>query len=164
MISYPRFNPLSAMFGLAISLIIQTAFGASKEPQLEKLTIPISSEAELTFTMPMKSRANLNLLRSDNKKARDIIVGRITITDEGCALGHQVSIYYEKKPNEYLTVYFPKEIPWDTTYKLRVSRNAEELTINLNGETISVTPLQKAKFIQVTKDPKSINILNTEQH
>ena len=165
MITYPYLKSFSAMFCLAIAMTIQAAFGApDKEPVPEMLTIPLSSEAELTFTMPMKARAHLFLLRSKNKNARNNFVGRITITDEGCATGHQVSISYEKTRDEILTVYFPKEIPWDKTYNLRVRHNGDELTLSLNGETISVTPLQKAKFIQLTNDPKSINILSTEQH
>jgi|GEM_PF-3118950 len=165
MITYPRFKTLSAIPGLVLAIAAPHAFCASdKEPAAEKITIPLSREAEITFTVPMNSRANLFLLRSKNKEARNSLVGQITISDQGCALGHQVSITYEKTRNDILTVYFPKEIPWGTTYTLRASRDGEELTFNLNGETISVTPHQKAKFMQVTKDPKSITILNTEQH
>jgi hypothetical protein len=164
MTTHNRFKVLSAMLGLVIAIATQNAFCASEEPPLEKITIPLSSETEFTFAMPMKSRTNLFLLRSKNKEARNSFIGKITITDEGCSLGHQVSIAYEKTRNEILTVYFPKEIPWGTTYKLRVRRDAKTLTVNLNGETISVTPYQKTKFIHFINNPEIINILNFEQN
>lgn len=158
------FKTFSVVLGLVLSITTQNAFcAADKEPAPEKITIPLSSEPEFTFTVPMEYRVNLFLLRTKNE-AKSSSIGRITITDEGCTSGHQVSITYEKKPNEYLTVYFPKEIPWGTTYKLRISRDSKTLTFDLNGETISVTPYHYAKFIHFLNNPEFIRIINIEQH
>jgi len=163
MIIYP-FKYLGAMLGLLLVIATQHTFCSSgTEPALEKITIPLSTEPEFTFTMPMKSRVNLFLLRNKNIEAKNSFIGRITITDENCASGHQVSITYEKKPDEYLTAYFPKEIPWDKTYKLKISRDSKTLKFDLNGETISVTPYHYAKVIHFLNNPEFIRIINIEQ-
>ena len=133
-----------------------------KEP--ERIIIPLANAPKFTFTVPMGSTVNFFLLKTPKKGDIKDYVGRITISDKGCSVGHQVSINYENKPNEFLTNYFPREIPWDTVYKLSLSQDLKTMTIDKNGEVISITPYHHAKFIQVINDPKTINILNTEQH
>jgi len=152
--------------GLLLAGAANNAFSASSnEPKLEKVVIPLSSSPQFTFTVPMKAEVNFFLLTDKSTNTDLNSIAQIIISDKGCALGHQVSISYKKKSQEILTTYFPKEIPWDATYKLSVRQDAKTktLTFNLNGETISVTPHRKAKFIYLVKNPELINILNIEQ-
>lgn len=161
------FKTFILALGLTFVGIANSTFSApADESVLEKIIIPISSAPQFTFTMQMKSKIEFSLLTNKNTKDNFNLVGKITVSDQDCALGHQVSVSYDKKSQEILTTYFPKEIPWGTTYTLKVSRDAKAntLTLNLNGDIISVTPYQKAKFIYLIKNPEIINILDIEQH
>ncbi len=153
--------------GLVFATAANNAFSAlPNEPEFEKILIPISSAPEFTFTVPMESRVSFYLPTSKNTKDDFSSAAQMIISDQGCASGHQVSITYDKTSNEILTAYFPKEIPWGTTYKLAISRDAKTNTVTfvLNGETLSINPLKKAKFIYLVNNPKAITIINTEQH
>lgn len=162
-----RFHAFVLMLGLILTSATNTAFSdPTNEPEFEKILIPLSSSPEFTFTVPMKSRVSFFLPTSKNTKGDFNSAAQITISDYGCALGHQVSVTYDKTNKEILTAYFPKEIPWGTTYKLAVSRDIKThgITLVLNGETIIIQPYKKAKFIYLPNNPKTITLLNIEQH
>lgn len=164
--SCTHFKTFILALGLLLSGAANNAFSAqTNEPEFEKILIPLSSAPEFTFTVPMKAEVNFFLLTDKSTNTDLNSIAQIIISDKGCALGHQVSVSYKKKSQEILTTYFPKEIPWDAIYKLSVLQDAKTktLTFNLNGETISVTPHRKAKFIYLVKNPKLINTLNIEQ-
>jgi len=153
------------MLCLLLSGAANSAFSASKDP--ERILLSLSDEPEFTFTMPIKSSVRFSLLTTGRSaETREHLMGSITISDQDCALGHQVSIRYEKKRDEILTTYFSKEIPWGTTYTLKVSRDAktDAITVNLNGEIISVKTYEKVKFISLVKNPSDINILNIKKN
>ena len=167
MFTYARFKILVLTSSLAFASATPSAFGAaSDEPKFEKILIPLSHAPEFTFTVATNYRVSFFLPTSKNTKNDFSSAARLTISDQDCALGHQVSITYDKTSTEILTAYFPKEIPWGTTYKLAVSADIKTNTITfvLNGETLSIKPHKKAKFIYLLNNPKAITILNTEQH
>jgi hypothetical protein len=159
------FRPIISVLTLCLIFIGNAANANSPdEEEQARITIPLANTPQFTFTVPMGSTVHFFLIKTRKKEAINNYVGRITISDQGCSVGHQVSINYEKKRGEFLTAYFPKEISWNTIYKLSLNQDSKTLTIDVNGETVSVTPYHHAKFIQVIKDTNSINILNTEQH
>lgn len=165
--SCTHFKTFILALGLLLSGAANNAFSAqTSEPEFEKILIPLSSAPEFTFTVPMKSRAWFYLPTSKNIKDDFNSAAQMIISDQGCALGHQVSITYEKSSKEILTAYFPKEIPWGATYKLAISRDVKTNTVTfvLNGEILSIKPYKKAKFIYLIKDPEVINILDIKQH
>ena len=160
------FKTFMLVLGFVFIGIANSAFSASSnEP--EKILLSLSDEPEVTFTMPMKSTATFFLLtNSKTSDAKIKSIGQIIISDKDCSLGHQASIFHEKKRDEILAKYFPKEIPWGTTYKLKVSRDAktDELIVNLNGDITPVKTYSKIKFIYLAENSSGIKILKIEKN
>ncbi len=167
MFAYIHHRSLILALGLWLFATAQNTFSAtSAESDGEKILIPLTSSPEFTFTLPMKARFNFFLLNNKNTKPDFLPAARITISDQDCATGHQVSVNYDRTSKEILMDYFHSEIPWGSTYKLKISRDlkTDVVTLILNGETLAITPFKKAKFVYLQKTPGTINILNIEQN
>lgn len=155
------------MVTLAFSFVGATnqAYGnPSINPKAESIFFRVSDSPQVAFTIPIKSSVQITLRTNKNAKSDSNIVARIRISDQGCDTGHQASIIYKKNKTDFMTAYFPKEIPWGATYKLSVIRNSEtkEVTAVINDQSISIVPTKHAIFMQIEPTPDGITLVNTD--
>lgn len=125
--------------------------------------IPLTDVTRLKFTLPVGSKAKFQLLSSTLTRNNNHI-GMLTLDDTNCSSGHQSSLDYKERSNTFYTKYFTGISPWKSiiTLTLYWDNETNQLITDINGEKLSVAPLNRVRFIKVTDSSVNIHIESIE--
>lgn len=112
----------------------------------------------LDFTLPQSSRAIIVFNKGEINDFRHTNV-RLELDNRDCHAGHQASITYQNTDKDWLIKYTKHEVPWDTSNRLNISWNKEQMAISINNEKFVVTLNSTVDRVKIYARPITIQAL-----
>lgn len=103
----------------------------------------------ITFNLPHQANAEVSL-SNEAIKHKQYTPVRISVKNENCLRGHQVSVHYVQESSTFLTKYFSQEAIWDKSNNLSVQWSEDrQMTITLNDETIALEQFKTPRQLKI---------------
>lgn len=112
----------------------------------------------LDFTLPQSSRAIIVFNKGEINDFRHTNV-HLELDNRDCHAGHQASITYQNTDKDWLIKYTKHEVPWNTSNRLNISWNKEQMAISINNEKFVVTLNSTVDRVKIYARPITIQTL-----